>query len=121
MNSTNEQAYAKVVENGVQAVEAVKELQITGYLADHIFVLAHEKDRTDRIADTADAKEIGIKEEGVFDSMANLFRSRGDELGPKLFRWALLKPKLTFTRVSWIKVKYSSLLKRKIDPYSGTS
>ncbi|CAH1221135.1 MULTISPECIES: general stress protein [Paenibacillus] len=84
MNSTNAKAYAKVVENGVQAVEAVKELQRAGYLADQIFVLAHEEDRTDRIADTADAKEIGMKQEGLFDSIANLFRSRGDELRAKI-------------------------------------
>ncbi|MDP4098070.1 general stress protein [Paenibacillus sp. P96] len=84
MNSTNAQAYAKVVENGVQAVETVKELRSTGYRYEDVFVLAHNQDRTDRIAGTAAAKEIGIKEEGMFDSLANLFRSRGDELRAKI-------------------------------------
>ena len=114
MNSTNAQAYAKVVENGVQAVEAVKELQNTGYLADHIFVLAHEKDRTDRIADTADAKEIGIKEEGVFDSMANLFRSRGDELRAKIVSMGFTEAEADFTRVNSIKAKCLLLPRKRI-------
>lgn len=84
MNQTNHKSYAKVVDNGVQAVEAVNELRNTGYRYEDVFVLAHDQDRTDRIADTVDAKEIGIKEEGVFDSLANLFRSRGDELRAKI-------------------------------------
>ncbi|AJS60145.1 general stress protein [Paenibacillus sp. IHBB 10380] len=84
MDSTNLQSYAKVVENGVQAVQEVKQLQTAGYIYENIYVLAHDKDRTDRIADTANADEIGIKEEGVFDSIANLFRSRGDELRAKI-------------------------------------
>lgn len=84
MDSTNLQSYAKVVENGVQAVQEVKQLQTAGYIYENIYVLAHDADRTDRIADTANADEIGIKEEGVFDSIANLFRSRGDELRAKI-------------------------------------
>ncbi|OPG95286.1 general stress protein [Chryseobacterium mucoviscidosis] len=113
MNSTNAQAYAKVVENGVQAVEAVKELQITGYLADHIFVLAHEKDRTDRIADTADAKEIGIKEEGLFDSMANLFRSRGDELRAKIVSMGFTEAEADFYETELDKGKVLVIAKKK--------
>ncbi|MDO7907841.1 general stress protein [Paenibacillus sp. JX-17] len=82
--AANTKAYAKVVENGVQAVEAVKELRNTGYSYEDVYVLAHSTDRTDKIAETADAKEIGRKEEGMFDSLANLFRSRGDELRAKI-------------------------------------
>ncbi|WIV18700.1 general stress protein [Paenibacillus polygoni] len=84
MKATNSKAYAKLVENGIQAVETVNELRNSDYLAKDIFVLAHSEDRTDRIADKANAKEIGLKEEGVIDSIANLFRSRGDELRAKI-------------------------------------
>lgn len=84
MSSTQLNSYAKVVENGVKAVQEVKQLQSSGYGYDNIFVLAHDEDRTDRIVDTANANEIGIKEEGMFDSLANLFRSRGDELRAKI-------------------------------------
>ena len=84
MRSTDAKPYGKIVENGTQAVEVVHELQSTGYGFDDIFVLAHQKERTDQIAHTAGTGEIGIKEEGVFDSLANLFRSRGDELRSKM-------------------------------------
>ncbi|WP_438352008.1 general stress protein [Paenibacillus sp. FA6] len=84
MGSAQLKSYAKVVENGVQAVNEVRQLQSLGYVYDNIFVLAHDVDRTDRIAEISDANEIGIKEEGVFDSIANLFRSRGDELRAKI-------------------------------------
>ncbi|OAB36936.1 general stress protein [Paenibacillus macquariensis subsp. defensor] len=80
MDSTQLNSYAKVVDNGVKAVDEVKQLHSSGYVYDNIFVLAHDEERTDRIANVANANEIGIKEEGVFDSLANLFRSRGDEL-----------------------------------------
>jgi hypothetical protein len=96
MNSTNAHAYAKVVENGVQAVETVKELRNTGYRYEDVFVLAHSQDRTDRIAGTADAKEIGMKEEGMFDSLANLFRSRGDELRAKIVSMGFTEAEAAF-------------------------
>lgn len=84
MSMTDKKPYAKVVQNGVQAVEAVNELQAAGYARDHIYVLAHDENRTERIADTSNANEIGIKEEGVFDAIANLFRSQGDALRAKI-------------------------------------
>ena len=65
MDSTQLNSYAKEVDNGVKAVQEIKQLQGAGYVYDNIFVLAHDEDRTDRIADTANATEIGIKEEGV--------------------------------------------------------
>lgn len=83
-SSTNAKSYAKIVENGVQAVQEVKQLRNTGFVYNDIFVLAHDGDRTNRIADTADASEVGIKEEGMFDALANMFRSRGDELRAKI-------------------------------------
>lgn len=80
MSIIDNKAYAKVVQNGVQAVETVHELHAAGYRKEDIHVLAHNQDRTERITEAADAGDIGIKEEGVFNSIANLFRSRGDEL-----------------------------------------
>ncbi|EFU38334.1 YflT [Paenibacillus vortex V453] len=80
MEFTNTQSYAKVVENGTQAVQEVQNLRQSGYDNDRIYVLAHDSDKTSRIVDASDANNVGIKEEGVFDAFANLFRSRGDEL-----------------------------------------
>lgn len=77
-------AYARLVNNGVEAVDVVNDLHRQGFAHDQIYVLAHEKARTDHIADAADANRIGIAEEGVIDAVANLFRSRGDELRSKI-------------------------------------
>lgn len=96
MQPTNAKPYAKVVENGTQAVEVVKELRSTGYGFDDVFVLTHQKDRTDQIAETSGAQEIGIKEAGVFDSLANLFRSRGDELRSQITSLGFSKEEANF-------------------------
>ncbi|MGU3473373.1 general stress protein [Paenibacillus sp. D51F] len=74
----------QVVESGMDAMSAVRELNRRGYGKDEIYVLAHDKDQTDRLAENSDANSIGMQEEGVFDSMANMFRSRGDALRSKL-------------------------------------
>ncbi len=74
----------QVVESGMDAMSAVRELNRRGYGKDEIYVLAHDKDQTDRLTENSDANSIGMQEEGVFDSMANMFRSRGDALRSKL-------------------------------------
>lgn len=84
MSSINAKSYAKVVENGVQAVQEVEELRRSGYAEDQIFVIAHDEDRTDRIVGASDASEVGMKQEGLMNTVANLFRSRGDELRAKI-------------------------------------
>lgn len=84
MSSIHARPYAKVVQNGVQAVAEAEELRRSGYGTEHIFVLAHDPDHTDRIAGAAGAEEIGLKEEGLLNAAANLFRSRGDELRSKI-------------------------------------
>ncbi|MBW7476759.1 general stress protein [Paenibacillus oenotherae] len=55
-----------------------------GYTRDQLFVLTHEKDRTERIAEQTNAEQIGISEEGIGTSIANIFRSRGAELRAKM-------------------------------------
>ncbi|CAM3692236.1 MULTISPECIES: general stress protein [Paenibacillus] len=84
MASTNTKSYAKVVENGTLAVQEVQNLRQSGYDNDRIYVLAHDANHTDRIADVSDASTVGLKEEGVIDAVANFFRSRGDELRAKI-------------------------------------
>ncbi|MFB9277693.1 general stress protein [Cohnella cellulosilytica] len=77
-------AYAKLVNNGLEAFEVVNDLHRQGYREEEIYVLAHESDRTNRLADAASANTIGVAEEGMFDTMANLFRNRGDALRSKI-------------------------------------
>ncbi|MBT2292491.1 general stress protein [Paenibacillus albidus] len=84
MDSIHAQSYAKIVENGVQAIEEVNRLRGTGYTKEDIYVISHNQEREDRIVDAADTNEVGMHEEGLFGSIANLFRSRGDELRSKI-------------------------------------
>jgi hypothetical protein len=55
-----------------------------GYPQTSIYVLTHDEDRTDRIVDETETEKIGLIEEGLGSSVANLFRSHGDELRNKL-------------------------------------
>jgi hypothetical protein len=69
-----------VVENSVKAKDKVDNLTTQGYKKEDIYVITHEKDTTEKVADHLDVNEVGMKEEGVMDKVANVFRSRGDEL-----------------------------------------
>ncbi|WP_256761200.1 general stress protein [Cohnella sp. WQ 127256] len=77
-------AYAKLVNNGLEAFDLVNDLHRQGYTEKEIYVLAHETDRTNRLAEVAETNKVGMSEEGMFDSIANLFRTRGDELRSKI-------------------------------------
>jgi hypothetical protein len=74
----------KVVENGVQAKHEIEQLIMLGYTKDEIYLLAHDRNRSEDLTDSLDINDIGIKETGVFDSLANVFKTRGDELRSKL-------------------------------------
>lgn len=70
--------------NEMEARQKIADLKADGYDKDQLFILTHDDKRTERLAEQAAASEIGMKEEGVFTAVANLFRSQGDELRAKL-------------------------------------
>ncbi|RXZ81529.1 general stress protein [Paenibacillaceae bacterium] len=74
----------QVLDSEVAAIHAVRELNQRGYRQEDIFVLTHNDDQTDILAETTNSNKIGVSEEGVFNSLANMFRSQGDELRSKL-------------------------------------
>jgi hypothetical protein len=74
----------KVVENGVQARREIEQLITQGFTKDEIYLLAHDKNRSEDLTRGLDISDIGVSEQGFFDSVANVFRSRGDELRSKL-------------------------------------
>lgn len=84
MDSIGTQAYAKLLENGVQAIEEVNRLRSSGYTREDLYVISHDDDREGRIVDAADTNEVGLSEEGLFGAIAGLFRSRGDALRHKM-------------------------------------
>lgn len=72
------------VNNVLETRNKIEELENQGYPKEKIFVLTHDKKRTEQISEHTDANEIGIAEEGIITAAANLFRSTGDELRAKL-------------------------------------
>ncbi|MGE6257807.1 general stress protein [Heyndrickxia sporothermodurans] len=70
----------KVVENGLEASNLISELQNEGYSKKEIYIFAHEKDRSKDITDATNTGKVGIEEQGVLNTLENVFRKRGDEL-----------------------------------------
>ena len=70
--------------NIADARAKIGRLEREGYIKENIFVLTHDKKRTEEITEQTDAHQIGITEEGIITAVANLFRSTGDELRAKL-------------------------------------
>ncbi len=75
----------EVCENGVQANNIINQLTAQGFSHDDIYLFTHDDDRTKDLADAAevDAAEVetvGLQEEGLMDSVKNVFRKKGDEL-----------------------------------------
>ncbi|MDQ0196158.1 general stress protein [Paenibacillus wynnii] len=84
MDSIGAQVFAKVLQNSVQAIEEVNLLHNSGYSRENIYVISHDQVREGRIVDVANTNEVGLKEEGLFGAIANMFRSRGDALRFKI-------------------------------------
>uniref|UniRef100_UPI00403F5F30 general stress protein n=1 Tax=Niallia sp. XMNu-256 TaxID=3082444 RepID=UPI00403F5F30 len=74
----------QVVENGVQAKEFIDRLIIQGFRKDDIYLFAHDRNRSENLTEALDINNVGVNEQGFFDSIANVFRSRGDQLRSKL-------------------------------------
>lgn len=74
----------RVVENGVQAKQEIEQLMMQGYSKDEIYLLAHDRHRSEDLTESLDLNDISVQEQGVLDSIANVFRTRGDELRSKL-------------------------------------
>jgi hypothetical protein len=87
--------YTKVhtVNNILEANDTIMELERDGYKQENIFVLTHDKKRTDHIADNTDANKIGISEEGIMTAVSNIFRSTGDGLRAKMTAMGVAKDK----------------------------
>ncbi|MDQ0207140.1 YflT domain-containing protein [Alkalicoccobacillus murimartini] len=73
----------KEFKNDEEVVTAVQSLKTQGVHEDNIYVITHDDDRTNRIADNADANTVGVSETGLGTSIKNVFRKKGDELRAK--------------------------------------
>ncbi len=63
-----------------EAIRGIQELKATGVHEDNIYVLTHESHRTNHVAELSDANTVGVTEQGLGTSIANVFRKKGDEL-----------------------------------------
>ena len=70
--------------NEEQLKTDVNKLQAKGVQKDDIYLLSHDDERTDRIADNADTNTIGMKEMDFGSAVGNIFSSQGDQLRTKL-------------------------------------
>jgi len=74
----------EVVENGVQADNSIRGLENQGYNRDNIYIFAHDKNRSEDLTAATETAEVSMKEQGLLDSLGNVFRKRGDELRSKM-------------------------------------
>ncbi|MEY2194148.1 general stress protein [Neobacillus sp. BF23-41] len=70
----------KIVENDVEAKKSVVQFLNQGFTKEEVYILAHDKDRSMDLTDVTDTNGMEEYDQGVFESLANVFRSRGDEL-----------------------------------------
>lgn len=73
-----------VVENGLEASNLISELQNEGYLKSEIYIFAHGKERSKDITEATETGKVGIEEQGVLNTLGNVFKKRGDELRTKM-------------------------------------
>ncbi|WP_330949420.1 general stress protein [Virgibacillus sp. MG-45] len=76
--------FVKEYLNDEQLANDVNKLKENGVRKEDIYILAHDDDRTDRIASNAGANTIGMEEMDLKDMVGNLFRKQGDELRTKM-------------------------------------
>ncbi|MCR6097925.1 general stress protein [Salipaludibacillus agaradhaerens] len=73
----------KEFHNDEEVVSSIQALKNKGISGDNIYIVAHDDDRTKRVADNADANTIGMSEQSFGEATKNLFRQKGDELRTK--------------------------------------
>lgn len=76
--------YYKKFTTDDEAVRGIQEIKSTGVRDDDIYVITHENYRTEKLAEMASANTIGDAEEGLGTAIANVFKSKGEELRAKL-------------------------------------
>lgn len=70
--------------NETELMSVVNLLSSQGVSKENLYVLTHDSDRTNRLAEKTDASEIGLKEMGLGKAVEQIFRSEGDQLRMKM-------------------------------------
>lgn len=72
----------------------VEQLKALGVAREDIYVLSHDDDRTERIANNADANTIGSREVGIKHAVGNIFSKRVMSSAIKFMKLVSQKKKL---------------------------
>lgn len=75
-----------------EAIRGVQEIKTKGVPEQDIYVMTHEDFRTEKLAEMASANTVGLAEQGLRTSIANVFKSKGDELRVKFEELGFSKP-----------------------------
>lgn len=78
-------------DSAIEVLNEIKAFEFSGVQPDQMYVLAHEQDQTNEMADQFGINTIGLKEEGVGTALKNLFEGRGDALRSKMQEMGLTK------------------------------
>ncbi|WP_100011140.1 general stress protein [Lentibacillus sediminis] len=76
--------FIKEYTNDEQLKTDVSVLKDKGVNKDDVYILSHDDDRTERVADSAGANTIGFNEMDFSDAVGTMFSKKGDELRTKL-------------------------------------
>ncbi|MDJ1632099.1 general stress protein [Bacillus velezensis] len=79
--------------NDQKLMQDVKELQRLGVAKEDVYVLSHDDDRTDRLADNTDVNTIGAKETGIKHAVGNMFNKKATSSATKFTKSAFQKRK----------------------------
>ncbi|MDR0123993.1 MULTISPECIES: general stress protein [Bacillus] len=69
------------VENSKEAKQTIESLHSS---KDAIFVFAYDPERSDTVTEYTDAKSMTAVDQGILDQVANVIRTRDDELMAKM-------------------------------------
>ncbi len=70
-----------IVENSKEANQTIEQIRSA---KDDIFVFAYDPERSDTVTEHTNAKSMTAVDQGILDQMANVIRTRDDELMAKL-------------------------------------
>lgn len=70
--------------NDEKLIEDVNHFIESGVDKENIYIMSHDEDRTERVANNADANTVGMKELGISDMVGTMFTKKGDELRTKM-------------------------------------
>ncbi|WP_280157736.1 general stress protein (plasmid) [Priestia aryabhattai] len=73
-----------IAKNGAEAKEAIETFLQGGFTRDDIYLFTYNKENSQNLTNVTDTSDVGLAEQHIFDSIANVFRSREEELRAKM-------------------------------------